>query len=485
VEWPRRAAAGARRLVIKDLWYADDLAALAVSAAELQLVLHAVFRWSQDWGVKLGLGAGKTAAMFVPADPDAPVDPALKPVLMAGTDVVQWVDEYRYLGYQLRSDLTDGSTLQVLRRRIVHAGNRFVIYNKVVRSMSVATQRQIVQMMLIGCVSYLMAVLPLSADAVKSSLDAPVNHVLRAVLGASTHTPVASMLADSGLVSMVAQVAQHRIRLWQTLVLLEPWRSPAALVARALLDDHEAGERVGRSVRTRSWAACMADTAEDVRVATGMASLPQAATLSAVHVASAQVGRRYGYALARALAVRGMTHPGDLPYGWPLDHRRPKRQAAGLICYGVFDRTPAGRETRAAALFGGGIALTPASVWGAGFPGSPIGLSTQLRTNMSAAIIRARQGVSAMLSWPFAATRRERRAAAAIVAAVADAGDDDAAGGERGVDAPDADAVEHPSHPHIARAFQQACEPCPCVLCDPLALPARPGTCLWSAPTST
>ena len=334
VEWPAREAAGARRLVIRDLWYADDMAALAVSASELQLVLNAVARWSADWGINIGFGDGKTAVMYVPWDPKARQDASRTPDVFAGGVKVAWVDEYRYLGMRLRSDLQDAGTLDMLQRRLTFTGNRYIVYNKAVRSMSVATQRQLVHTMVLGCVSYLAAVLPLTNTHISQKLDPPINRVVRSVFGARMLTPVTNLLADSGMMPMVAQVAQHRARLHQTLRLLEGGQTPAALVARELERDLHTPGSVKGSSETRSWAATVHDTYKHAKMVTGMQADPTASDIAHVHTVSARFGRVYAYHLLRShgAAVAWRTARSGRPCSMtpPLHCRRPSTATGRL-----------------------------------------------------------------------------------------------------------------------------------------------------------
>jgi len=458
VDWPAKEAAGARRLTIKDLWYADDMAALAGSVGELQLVLDAVSRWSADWGINIGFGDGKTAVMYVPAAVASLQDASRKPDVFAGSVKVAWVDEYRYLGMRLRADLTDADTLGMLRARLLSTGNRFIVYNKAVRSLSVVAQRQLVQMMVLGCVNYLMAVLPLTDTAISQQLDPPINRILRPIFGAQMSMPVSNLLADSGMAPMVALVAQHRVRLQQTLRLLESGQTPAALVARALEADLAAGGLRGET-RTRSWAKTLHDTQEAIMMVTGRDDIPAAAKVAHVHNTSARLGREYAYHLMRRdnlqLAGCGTV---DHPFGTPWRQTERVHMAGGLHCFGYFDCDRGRRTTRRLAVLGTTVAKTPASVWGAGFLGSPLGISQRLKSRHCAVITRARMGVDTMVSWPFAASASERRAADAAAEEV-DTGADDGA--------PPAPPSEQETVTH--RTARQ-----PCVLCSTGAAASSP-----------
>lgn len=264
---------------------------LTANISQLQLILDAVHLWSQHWGVKIGFGDDKTALMFVPASKEARLDVGRMPPLLCGGVQVRWVETYRYLGLLLRSDLKDANTIGMLDARLRYTGNRYVVYNKVVRFLSVATQRQVVQMMVLGCVNYLTAVLPLSASQIET-LDPAVNRNLLALTGSPPNKPGGYLLGDTGLMPMVAVVAQNRFRLFQTLMLLRASQTPAARVVQALAEDIVAKRRSGAG-DTKSWAAVVRDTLTSVRETTGLTRIPVASSPTRVHLVSARIGRLY------------------------------------------------------------------------------------------------------------------------------------------------------------------------------------------------
>ena len=59
-------------IIVKDLFYADDLVALAQTRQAAQLALTAVYQWATDWGLALRIGKDKTAAKSNPAPLSSP-----------------------------------------------------------------------------------------------------------------------------------------------------------------------------------------------------------------------------------------------------------------------------------------------------------------------------------------------------------------------------------------------------------------------------
>jgi len=98
------------------------LLGFAGSAAELQRLLSYVKQWAGDVGLALNTGPGKTEAMCVDAGArDIPVG-VLQPLQLDDGRVVQWTTQYRYLGYHLRSDLSDEGAVQFLFRTWTTSG---------------------------------------------------------------------------------------------------------------------------------------------------------------------------------------------------------------------------------------------------------------------------------------------------------------------------------------------------------------------------
>jgi hypothetical protein len=385
----------ARVFTVKDLWYADDMLAMAPDRAQLQRLLDAIHEWSTDWGIAIGTGSGKTNAMLVPhaATTPKPVEP-----LMAGTAAVPWTDEYRYLGFNLTPDLKRTAYLEAINRRMGSVAARYITHNSVVQRLSVGTQLQLLNTLVLGCANYLLAVIPLT-DTETRVLDGHLLTSARQIIGAHTkQTPTAAVAADSRIPPLQAITLQHRLRFQQTLDLL-PNRDTPAVQAMLALRDRPAGAINGAG-NTKAWTAQTAMLAEAALQRTGIAPGAAAAQLWHVPQTSGREGRRYAYSFYRG----GIQTATDMVVGVPPTAHTPTAMAAFLQCIGHYDmHTADDRGDRLRHVMADAFPLTPASAYGAGGNGSLIALSTRLKTVDSLIIQRFRLGTAGILMWPFAA----------------------------------------------------------------------------------
>lgn len=377
---------------IKDLWYADDMLALAPTRQQLQLLLDAIHEWSVDWGIAIGVGNGKTNAMFVPHGRDAtqPTTP-----LMAGTAEVPWTTEYRYLGFNLQPDLARTHYFAAIQTRMKRVKALYLTHNRVVQELSVTTQLQLVNTLILGCANYLMAIVPMS-DTELAALDTILNKASRQILGAHHITPLTMLAADSRTPAMTAITLQHRLRFEQTLARLPNQSTPAVRVMLALRSLPAVPRGAGN---TRSWVAHTTDLAQAALATTAVPPGAAAAQLWQVHTTSSREGRRYGYALNRSKIVTTV----DMVVGQAPTAHTPTAMAAFLQCAGRNDPPVlADHGQRLLDVLGEHPSLSPAAAYGAGGNGSLFALST-LTTKQALVLQRFRLGHAAMILWPFAA----------------------------------------------------------------------------------
>ena len=150
--------AGCSPLQIKSLFYADDICVLADSPNQLQLALQTIENWCSIWGMEIGIGAGKTEAMAFPTAA-CPV-PVLPILTVNGNKTVQWTSSYRYLGCIMTPSLDMDTMMQSLIRRLHVNYNRFIRTNFVTKQSAPTLCLEILRLGVIGCVNYLLAVLP-------------------------------------------------------------------------------------------------------------------------------------------------------------------------------------------------------------------------------------------------------------------------------------------------------------------------------------
>lgn len=390
---------GAVGVCIKDLWYADDMLAFANSVQQLRLLLSAIHEWSQDWGIKVGVGTGKTNVMFVPgsADSAAPAEP-----LHIGDSAVPWVTEYRYLGYHLRPDLCNDAYLPNIRRRMDRIVNVLLKYNRVVRTLSVALQLQMTHSLVLGCANYLLGVVPFTNTAQVEALDVPMRAAARIILGAPNCCSKLSLAADSRFLPMQAIIAQHRLRFEQYLRHTPSRHAPAVAVMQMLqhLERHGTG-------RISSWVQVTKNVKIDIQSKTGLQCL-DAQSLVDAHRVAAVTARYYGYALLRQEAARTNAAQ-DCVAGAP-DSTQPAIHDKSLHMTGWFDKPHArARTQRLAAVVGHSMFATPMSAWGPGCDGSVVALADRLGTSKSRLIQASRHGTWSMTMWPFAVAGEFRK----------------------------------------------------------------------------
>ena len=78
---------------ISNLLYADDIAIVATSDADMQAALVVLDAWAQRWKLCFGFGAEKTAVMSLGSGPFS----GTSPFILSGRQL-EYVASYRYLG---------------------------------------------------------------------------------------------------------------------------------------------------------------------------------------------------------------------------------------------------------------------------------------------------------------------------------------------------------------------------------------------------
>lgn len=407
-------------LRLRDLWYADDMVGIAESVPQLQALLDIIREWSSDWGLDVGIGQGKTNAMHV-----STTSPSSDAELRFGAHVIEWTDTYRYLGYLLNRDLSNGKYWGRIVDRINHSVHQYVTGNSAVRHLSIASQLQVFNTHVLGSVTYLLPIIPLSEKNDRDRLDGAIRTALRKVLGAHKSCSNASIHADTRAIPIDALALQHRLRFRLELQRTVATGSPAVLVYRQL-EEHAASQNVARERRfLGSWTSITAAAIARFQDLAG--PLPGAPEKRMdEHAYTTNVAHMYAYAVVR----------GALGKDLPVDHTAAtlasdafqeqlpagegctKAYQAGLHYIGNDDRRQAGERGPVARLdhiihVNGGITstATPISAWGPGLDGSPIALSSRLSAKQCRVIQYVRLGRDALTYWPFMQPRHQQPAA--------------------------------------------------------------------------
>jgi hypothetical protein len=237
---------------LRDLKYADDVAILCASPQQVQRAIVAVRRWTDAWGMQLGIGNLKTQAMALPpptrggnttraaaarafhqglprlwqpratgapalTPPPAPVDPfefvdELSMEEDATLPCIQWVDEYKYLGYWLRPDLSDKGLVQKVVANLEGNWKRYFAANEFVRDASAAFALQVYRTVLQGANNYLLALAEPTA-ATRRIMDQHSEAVIRRCVKFTAQAPLAALWAEGKLMRASGIMARERMRL--------------------------------------------------------------------------------------------------------------------------------------------------------------------------------------------------------------------------------------------------------------------------------
>lgn len=405
-------------LTLKDLWYADDMVGLADSPQQLQYLLDIIREWSADWGIDVGIGQGKTNVMHISAHDGESCDTELK----LGDATIGWTDTYRYLGYNLHRTLRNDGFWQQVADRIEFTAGQFVLRHSVARHLSVASQLQVFNTHVLGSITYLLPIVPLSNDDDRSHIDAKVLEALRQILGMHKTCINASVWADTRAMPIDALILQHRLRFRLDLETTPAQHSPAARVLRALQANPPApaSRFTGRGLDYKdSWLQYVHSDAIRFRKETGM-DIPEPPNpdVGSTHTYSVGVARMFAYAIGRAqhlarlevdFTAAYIASPGFLQTS---DHNKAKYAThfqLGLHYLSPDDKksgkhlaaSAQGPNKRLQHLLQPSAIVTRLSAWAGGCDGSPIALSTCLSARQCRVIQYFRMGYAALAYWPF------------------------------------------------------------------------------------
>ena len=233
-------------VVVKELKFADDIVILARTAAELQIALDAVQQWCVDWGMEIGI-AKTNAIFFPPPNTKQPLPATLRPTLTIGSPagpVIQWVEQYRYLGYWTWFDLRtrgprDASKkllspgfLDEVDQRVGQSYRTTHEAHSLIRCAPPVLTLQLFRTKVSGAVNYLMS-LTEPSDKVCSVLDKLSLHVGRQALRLGKHCPNSIVWAESRLPLAKGILARERFRFLLCQV-YSPFNSIAKRVVMAL-----------------------------------------------------------------------------------------------------------------------------------------------------------------------------------------------------------------------------------------------------------
>jgi hypothetical protein len=398
------------KLAILDLWYADDMVALAETPEELQALLDEIDRWSKAWGLEVGLGQGKTNVMFVSHTRSAVPNPPHSFTL--GGKPVEWVSSYRYLGFDLRQALDADQFIESARRRIDYHAGRLIRFNRAVQSLSIAFQLQLINSNVLGCVNYLMAVLPVTALQAAGQLDVATRGVIRHALCASRNICTPLLYADTGFPLTYATILMHRYRLGEHLRLMDERRAPAVRVYKALEALRDvSGHSSKMTGPLRPWTALRAEVDAEVALIFGSrftlpSTLTEPKSVREIRKNATLLQRSLSYGMWRMERHSKpylLLERGTEPSLWrvPPDSSNLRMHLTWLMGLGHYDTMPHRRLLRIDHVLGDAAHAAPLSSWGSAGSGALIALCTKLYTRHVNVLLWARTGMTALRNWPF------------------------------------------------------------------------------------
>lgn len=315
---PGISAAG---VTIRSLFYADDIAIPCASPEAVAAALTAVEAWMTAWGLKIGVGRSKTAAVPFPVHAARAAVPAMPavPLTAASGEAVPWAEEYTYLGATLRWNLDSAPTLKRLTALLDGNTHRFLGYNSFIPHTNAALAFQVLSTAIIGAGNYLLALMEPNAELVKL-LNSRIVRAARHILPVATAiVPEAAMWLDGRAPHALGLLMRERARLFHALSTsavpsaLAP-RLFAALVAQAV----GAHAAAGAPLAHRSWVVRSAQVFVRMQLDLQV-PLPAPATPLTGAREAAKYGRAVGYT-AWFTSLQQVAE-GVAPVGWPHSAR--------------------------------------------------------------------------------------------------------------------------------------------------------------------
>jgi len=375
--------------VIKRLFYADDLAVPAATAAELQCVLDYTKTWADAWGMRINCGAGKTEAILFSRSGKA----ARPPPLICNGAPVKFVDSYVYLGRTLWFDMRSGAT-DYIGPIVANFAKRFT-YNTAMRRAAVSSQLQMLKTCVLGAANYLRGV-ELLRDSDLTHIDGYTKQAARALLGFPRGVSDTLTWALSGLLTARGTNAREMQRVHlqlqhtphNTLDVVQVVASTSMRMATPIA-------RRGVAFKPNhltSWVHCHKMTL-DRETALGAATV-QPACYADIPRAALTFGRSVSYLEAQRAVRSDMPDGGDTA-SLPPPSRGSARHAAWLLAYMAASVHDLGEQRQ-----------TPLSILGPGCSGS---LHALADNGIFRAVANATRGDEALHCPPFAESRRKPR----------------------------------------------------------------------------
>ena len=201
---------GPQAVSVHELKYADDVCNPADNPLVLQLVASETDAWCRAWGMEVGMGAKKTELVaFIPPR-SLSSHPPLPLITIRGTQI-EWVTEYRYLGYTLRNDLDESGLVAMMAAKLSSQWQRYFHSSRLVRLHSPALVLQLFKTVVLGSTNYLLA-LANPSKAATNAINTVTLKALRLALRLGSSCPSSLVWGEGRAPRGEAIMARERYR---------------------------------------------------------------------------------------------------------------------------------------------------------------------------------------------------------------------------------------------------------------------------------
>jgi len=172
---------------VPPLLFADDISCMTDSHHDMQRAADITSQWGNAFGMKFGIGGGKTEYGLVSAASPgfhASDDNAEPITILQGNEIlpVPRTRMYKYLGYMLSLDLSTGTYFKRMMMRARLNYHRIFARNSIVRRLPVFYQLELFRTAILGSINYLRAIIRLNAEQ-HNTMDTFIKHCARRIIG--------------------------------------------------------------------------------------------------------------------------------------------------------------------------------------------------------------------------------------------------------------------------------------------------------------
>jgi hypothetical protein len=199
-------------LIIALLLYADDLAIIADSEEDLQMMLNILEIWCKKWRMRINVKKTKIVHFRTPSQPKTEYN------FLFNNEIVQCVDKYKYLGIILDEHLNFNTTVTVLAGSANRAlGSIYTKFNKL-KGLGFTTFTTLYNSGVAPILDYCSGIWGYQNF---EKIDTVQNRALRFYLGVHKFAPNLAINGDMGWVSSGVRRKVEMFRYWNRLMKME------------------------------------------------------------------------------------------------------------------------------------------------------------------------------------------------------------------------------------------------------------------------